>query len=619
MKNKNMFYFTIKKTPLFSLLIFFFVLFFGASAPTAFAATAPSLGTAGPYGIAATTLSNSNTSPQTIVNGSVCGTTLNVPLPLTITGTTDVPCASSVGDDQTAALATLNDVGQSCVSLGAAVALNAVTGHPTGIYTPGCYSSTGAMTITTGTTVTLDGDGVYIFKPTGALTTEADTRIVLQNGATAGKVFWAPVEAVSIGANTEATTTPTFIGNILDAAGITIGKFVNLLGRALAFGETITTDSNTITVPPNTYTLTYTAGAHGTITGTSPQTVDSGASGAEVIAVPSAGYHFTAWSDASSTANRTDTNVIADVTVTANFAIDTFTLTYTAGAHGTITGTSPQTVDSGASGAEVIAVPSAGYHFTAWSDASTTPNRTDTNVLSDVTVTANFAIDTHIVTSSTGAHGSISPLGVTSVDDGADQSFTITPDANYHVLDVLVDSVSVGGAVTSYSFANVTANHTIAVTYEEDAISVPTNGSVIPVFYLTRPPFSTHGDLQKLVVSLSQNAESLREQLFRIQKGNKIPAFPDTGSFYENTGEFTDNLSFGSIGKEVGQLQLFLKAQGPEIYPSGLVTDYFGLLTLKAVKAFHLKYDIAKAGSYGYGFVGPKTRAKINQILRKTL
>ena len=47
---------------------------------------------------------------------------------------------------------------------------------------------------------------------------------------------------------------------------------------------------------------------------------------------------------------RTDTNVTANVSVTANFAINTYTLTYTAGANGTITGTSPQTVNYGADG-----------------------------------------------------------------------------------------------------------------------------------------------------------------------------------------------------------------------------------------------------------------------------
>ena len=67
-----------------------------------------------------------------------------------------------------------------------------------------------------------------------------------------------------------------------------------------------------------------------------------------MTAVPNTGYHFVSWSDGVLTATRTDTNVTADMTVTANFAINTYTLTYTAGANGTITGTSPQTVNHGA-------------------------------------------------------------------------------------------------------------------------------------------------------------------------------------------------------------------------------------------------------------------------------
>ena len=88
-----------------------------------------------------------------------------------------------------------------------------------------------------------------------------------------------------------------------------------------------------------TYTLTYTAGANGSITGITPQTVAHGASGTEVTAVPNVGYHFVDWSDASTVNPRTDTNVTANLSVTANFAITTYTLTYTAGANGSITGT----------------------------------------------------------------------------------------------------------------------------------------------------------------------------------------------------------------------------------------------------------------------------------------
>ena len=71
---------------------------------------------------------------------------------------------------------------------------------------------------------------------------------------------------------------------------------------------------------------------------------------------------------------------------------------------------------------------------------------------------------TYTITASAGGNGSISPSGVVSVNDGSDQAFTITPYANYHVADVLVDGSSVG-VVTSYTFTNVTAAHTIAATF----------------------------------------------------------------------------------------------------------------------------------------------------------
>ena len=144
----------------------------------------------------------------------------------------------------------------------------------------------------------------------------------------------------------------------------------------------------------NTYTLTYTAGANGTITGVSPQTVNHGASGTAVTAVPDTGYHFVSWSDGVLTAARTDTNVTSDISVTANFAITTYTLTYTAGANGSITGASPQTIDHGSDGTAVTAVPNAGYHFVNWSDASPANPRTNTNVQANLSVTANFAINT---------------------------------------------------------------------------------------------------------------------------------------------------------------------------------------------------------------------------------
>ena len=76
----------------------------------------------------------------------------------------------------------------------------------------------------------------------------------------------------------------------------------------------------------------------------------------------------------------------------------------------------------------------------------------------------------YTIKATAGTNGSISPSGWTSVRDGWDQTFTITPDKGYAVAKVLVDGKSVG-AVKSYTFKNVTKDHTI------EAIFMKSNGN----------------------------------------------------------------------------------------------------------------------------------------------
>ena len=76
----------------------------------------------------------------------------------------------------------------------------------------------------------------------------------------------------------------------------------------------------------------------------------------------------------------------------------------------------------------------------------------------------------HTIKATAGANGSISPSGWTSVREGWDQTFTITPDKGYAVAKVLVDGKSVG-AVMSYTFKNVTKDHTI------EAVFMKSNGN----------------------------------------------------------------------------------------------------------------------------------------------
>ena len=145
-----------------------------------------------------------------------------------------------------------------------------------------------------------------------------------------------------------------------------------------------------------TYTLTYNAGANGSISGTTPQTVTSGDDGAPVTAVPDAGYVFDQWSDSSTANPRQDLTVGANITVVAAFVAAPFhTLTYSAGVGGVITGTNPQTVVHNTDGTPVHAINSSGYFFDKWDDNNPSPYRVDFLALTDITAQAQFITVTY--------------------------------------------------------------------------------------------------------------------------------------------------------------------------------------------------------------------------------
>ncbi len=76
----------------------------------------------------------------------------------------------------------------------------------------------------------------------------------------------------------------------------------------------------------------------------------------------------------------------------------------------------------------------------------------------------NIGLITHTITASAGSHGSISPAGAVVVNDGASRGFTITPNQDYQILEVRVDGTLIGTA-TTYTFNNVTEDHTITASF----------------------------------------------------------------------------------------------------------------------------------------------------------
>jgi len=121
----------------------------------------------------------------------------------------------------------------------------------------------------------------------------------------------------------------------------------------------------------------------------------------------------------------------------------------------------------------------------------------------------------------------------------------------------------------------------------------------------------------ELIKKLLAQIEELKKQIAEVQaKINAILASRGQVSCQK----FENNLYYGMMeNSEVRCLQEFLKIQGPEVYPEGLVTGNFLSLTQQALIRFQEKYAseilIPLGLQKGTGYVGPATRTKINQLL----
>jgi hypothetical protein len=107
-----------------------------------------------------------------------------------------------------------------------------------------------------------------------------------------------------------------------------------------------------------------------------------------------------------------------------------------------------------------------------------------TNIQANHTITATFAPNpTYTITATAGANGSISPTGISTLLGGTSQSYTITPASGYRIDKVRVDNVD-QGAVTTYRFNTINANHTIDASFVPNTYTITataqTGGSINP-------------------------------------------------------------------------------------------------------------------------------------------
>ena len=167
--------------------------------------------------------------------------------------------------------------------------------------------------------------------------------------------------------------------------------------------------------------------------------------------------------------------------------VATYTITATAGAGGAIAPSGAVVVNEGDS-QDFNITPNAGY---AISDVLVDGNSvgavssyTFTNVTDDHTIHADFSVIQYTITASAGVGGSISPVGAVVVSHGQSQGFNITSNTGYVISGVLVDGTPVG-AVSSYTFTNVTGNHWIHAAFNVIQYTITASagvgGSISPV------------------------------------------------------------------------------------------------------------------------------------------
>lgn len=75
-------------------------------------------------------------------------------------------------------------------------------------------------------------------------------------------------------------------------------------------------------------------------------------------------------------------------------------------------------------------------------------------------------VQQYTVTSSSGSNGAVSQGGTQTVNSGTSLTFTATPDPGYGVNQWLVDANLVQSGGSTYQLTNITANHTVSVTFD---------------------------------------------------------------------------------------------------------------------------------------------------------
>ena len=237
----------------------------------------------------------------------------------------------------------------------------------------------------------------------------------------------------------------------------------------------------TCTFASNLQTLTTNVVGSGSITRTPNQASYAHGTVVTLQAVPGIGYHFVSWSGAlSGSTNPTTVTMDADQSVTATFAINTYTLSVTAVGSGTISKSPNQADYDHGTSVTLTANPSTGYHLAAWSgDLTGSLNPASITMDANKSVTGTFAINTYTLTVSTVGSGTVtkSPNQGT-YDHGTSATLTAVPATGYHFVAWSGDLTGSTNPAAITMDANKSVTATFAINQYALNVTVSGSGSV---------------------------------------------------------------------------------------------------------------------------------------------
>jgi len=327
-------------------------------------------------------------------------------------------------------------------------------------------------------------DDVSVVLVGNSSTTTPQTFTVTSTAGTGGTISPVGATSVSSGASQTFSISPNSgyqISQVL-VDGISQGAVPSYTFTNVTANHTISASFSVI--PPSDFTITSAAGTGGTISPSGAVVVASGASQTFNISSNS-GYQLSdVLVDGISQgviSSFTFTNVTANHTISASFSEippTSHSITASAGANGSISPVGTVVVTNGASQTFNI-TPNSGYQINDvlvdGVSQGVVSSYVFTNVVANHTISASFSQIPQVmysISASASAGGTISPNGSVSVLSGASQTFNITPNSGYQINSVLVDGLSVG-PISSYTFFNVTANHTISASFSSSQTSTP--------------------------------------------------------------------------------------------------------------------------------------------------